>query len=187
MGSLTTRDVELHKQFSYHHRVHGYTVSPFSAMLVSRGLESLKVRLAAQGENAKQLVELVKGCEQVFKINYIDASEVKALSGSNGLFSVELDRYYSDSELEELFLPLTTFKIGESWGGTRSLVLPFQPSELQARFVPPTNTIIRFQSGLEDLGLQIADIKAFVNALSEKKVPAWHQRSANSKKGYSHV
>ncbi|MEK7152583.1 MAG: PLP-dependent aspartate aminotransferase family protein [Patescibacteria group bacterium] len=165
MGSVTTRNADLFKQISYHHRVYGYTVSPFSAMLVGRGLESLKVRLAAHAVNASKLIEALKSHSRLAKMYYVDPDKVKAFSGSNGLFSVELNRFYSDAELEKLFLRLATFKIGESWGGTRSLVLPFQPDEFNTRFVRPKNTIVRFHSGLEDIELQLADVKAFVNAL----------------------
>jgi cystathionine beta-lyase len=168
MGSLTCKDPELFKLFSYQHRVLGYTVSPFSAMLVGRGLESLAVRLAAHGANANQLVQAVKGHAKVSKMYQAGANKADGFSGPNGLFSVELDRHYSDAELEKAFAVLETFRIGESWGGTRSLVLPFQPEEFTRRFHPPTNTIIRFHTGLEPLDLQRVDITNFLEALPDK-------------------
>jgi cystathionine beta-lyase len=166
MGSITTKSTVLFKRLSYYHRVYGYTVSPFSAMLVKRGLESLHVRLAAQGGYARELVEAFKACKKNLKINYVDSSQTKIFSGSNGLFSIELDRLYTDGELEKLLSVFSTFKIGESWGGTRSLVLPFQPDELSSRFDPPRNTIIRFHSGLEDIGLQMKDVGTFIDAIN---------------------
>jgi cystathionine beta-lyase len=165
MGSITTRDKEMYKSIAYHHRVNGYTVSPFSAMLVKRGLESLKVRLEAEGANALRLIEAIKDNKNISKIYYVDSAKVKSFKGPNSLFSIELDRPYADTELEKLFSVLSTFKIGESWGGTRSMVLPFQPVEFNTRIAPPKNTIIRFHSGLEDIKLQLADVKAFVNAI----------------------
>lgn len=165
MGSITTRDAAVYKKINYHHFVYGYTVSPFSAMLVSRGLESLHIRLAAEGANALKLINAIKEHKKISKIYYLNPETDKDFSGPNSLFSVELDRIYTDTELEKLFLHLATFKIGESWGGTRSLVLPFQPNEFTQRFAPPVNTLIRFHAGLEDIKLQLIDVRAFFNAL----------------------
>jgi cystathionine beta-lyase len=166
MGSLTCKDPGLFKRFSYYHRVLGYTVSPFSAMLVGRGLESLVVRLAIHGANADQLVQAVKGHKKITKVYQAGSNKSHGLSGPNGLFSIELDRNYSDADLEKAFSKLAIFKIGESWGGTRSLVLPFRPEELSMRLSPPQNTIIRFHAGLDKLELQQADITKFLAALS---------------------
>ncbi len=165
MGSLTCQRTDLFKQLSYYHRVMGYTVSPFSAMLVGRGLESLPVRLAAHGANACQLVKALEGHPKITKIYQAGAAKQDGLSGPNGLFSLELDRPYSDAELEKAFAALQTFKIGESWGGTRSLVLPFQPTELSQRTTPPQNTIIRFHAGLEKLDLQRTDLANFLTLI----------------------
>lgn len=163
MGSITTNDKNIYDKISYHHRVLGYTVSPFSAMLVNRGLESLAVRIAAHGDNASKLVDSVKGHTKITSI--YQAGIEQGFNGSNGSFSIQLDRYYSDAELEKALTVLKVFKIGESWGGTRSLVLPFQPEEFNQRFRDYPNTIIRFHSGLEDLEKQKSDIANFLSAL----------------------
>ncbi len=165
MGSLTIKDLELYKIFSYHHRVLGYTVSPVSAMLVNRGLESLEVRLAAHGANVKQLVKSINGHARITRINTVEPGN-SGFSGINGLFSIELDRLYSDAELQKAFATLATFRIGASWGGTRSLILPFQPEKLGARATTTQNTIIRFHSGLESLDDQLADIEHFLDTLN---------------------
>lgn len=167
MGSVTTKDRALYKRLSYHHRVYGYTVSPFSAMLVARGLESLRVRLAEEGRTALQLIEKIKQYKNVSNMYYLDSKKEKDFSGPNSLFSVALDRLYTDTELEKAFSVLSTFTIGESWGGTRSLVLPFQPHEFTTRFAPPKHTIIRFHVGLEDSVVQLLDIQAFFKALEK--------------------
>ncbi|MBW3568620.1 PLP-dependent transferase [Candidatus Parcubacteria bacterium] len=166
MGSLTCKNLELFKRFSYYHRVFGYGVSPFSAMLVSRGLESLNVRMAAHGAKADQLTRVIANHPKISKIYRAGSKINGSLSGSNGLFSIELDRRYNDAELDKAFKTMETFKIGKSWGGTRSLILPFQPEELSNRFSPPQNTIIRFHSGLENIDLQRADITNFLEGFN---------------------
>jgi cystathionine beta-lyase len=136
-------------------------------MLVNRGLESLRVRLTQEGANAHTLIEAIKDHKKIAKIYYIDPEKENAFSGPNSLFSVELDRVYSDTELGKLFSHLSIYQIGESWGGTRSLVLPFQPSEFISRFTPPKNTILRFHSGLEDLDTQLVDIRVLFKVLEK--------------------
>lgn len=163
MGSLTIKDPELFKIFAWQHRVLGYSVSPEAAMLVSRGLESERARLKAHGEAANQLVASIKGNSKVTKI--YQAGNNDDMAGPNGLFSVELDRVYRDDELEKAFAVLKTFKIGESWGGTRSLVLPFQPEEFKQRATVPTGTVIRFHTGLEGPELLAEDITNFIKNL----------------------
>lgn len=167
MGSVTCRDTGLYKRLAYHHRVISYTVSPFSAMLVKRGLESLAVRMAAHGVNANQLVQSVKDHKKINKVYQAGSNKNDGFSGPNGLFSLELEREYSDDELEKAFSKLVTFKIGESWGGTRSLVLRFQPAEFAQRVRPPKGTIIRFHAGLDDLKLQKTDLVNFLAALAD--------------------
>lgn len=166
MGSVTTKDSEVYKKLAYHHRVYSYTVSPFSVMLVNRGLESLKVRLAAHGAQAAKLIDSLKDHKKVTKIYYVDPAKSPEFSGMNSLFSLELDRVYTDEELGQALSGLDVFQIGESWGGTRSLVLPFQPDEFKTRFAPPKNTIIRFHTGFEDLDAQTADISKILKSIS---------------------
>jgi cystathionine beta-lyase len=166
MGSMTCQDVKLFQRLANYHLIISHTVSPFSAMLVKRGLESLNVRLAAHGANARQLAEIAKGHKKVTKVYQAGVGGKDGFSGPNGLFSIELDREYSDDELEKAFAKLAIFTIGESWGGTRSLVLPFQPGEFTKRLRQPKYTIIRFHAGLNDLKLQQADIDNFLAALA---------------------
>lgn len=166
MGSITTQDQGLFEQIAYHHRVYGYTVSPFSAMLVQRGLESLPVRIAAHAQNAAQLIEVMKASSTVAHIFSAGPHTSAELSGSNGLFSVELYRKFSDEELEDILSGLGVFAIGESWGGTKSLVLPFQPESLADHAKPPTGTILRFHAGLENIEEQIKDIHTIIQRLS---------------------
>lgn len=165
MGSVTTSDQRLFEQLAFHHRVYGYTVSPVSAMLVQRGLESLPIRLAAHGAHAQTLIEVIKQHPHVQQVYCADDITSSDISGSNGLFSIELKRRYDDAELEAPLRSLTTFAIGESWGGTRSMVLPFQPEELADRSKPPIGTILRFHAGLEDIELQVKDLVQLMRRL----------------------
>lgn len=165
MGSVTTPSESLFKALAYHHRVHGFTVSPVSAMLVARGFESLPVRLAAHDANASKLIDVVQKHPAAKKVYRADSRTSSDLTSSNGLFSIELRRQYGDAELEAILAGLNVFAIGESWGGTKSLVLPFQSEDLGERIAPPEGTILRFHAGLEDVEQQIADVRTILARL----------------------
>lgn len=165
MGSVTTSSESLFKALAYHHRVHGFTVSPVSAMLVARGFESLPVRLAAHDANATKLIDVVQKHSATKKVYRADSRTSSDLTSSNGLFSIELRRQYADAELEAILAGLNVFAIGESWGGTKSLVLPFQSDDLGERIALPEGTILRFHAGLEDVERQIADMHAILARL----------------------
>ncbi|HTE58165.1 MAG TPA: PLP-dependent aspartate aminotransferase family protein [Verrucomicrobiae bacterium] len=165
MGSVTTRDEQLYKQLAYDHRVHGYTVSPFSAMLVQRGLETLPTRIIAHARSAARLLRIVRKSPAVARIFCGGPSATTELKGSNGLFAVELYRVYSNEELQDILSGLRVFSIGESWGGTKSLVLPFQPQDLADHASSPQGTVLRFHAGLEDVAAQAADIKNILHKL----------------------
>jgi cystathionine beta-lyase len=165
MGSVTTSDAAIFKQLAYHHRVYGYTVSPVSVMLVQRGLESLSVRLAAHGANTRELIDVVKQHPQVAQVHTASAEHSPELNGTNGLFSIQLTRVVPDHQLEEILAKLRVFAIGESWGGTRSMVLPFQPEDFADRNNPPTGTVLRLHSGLEDVDKQTVDLRLLLDAI----------------------
>lgn len=165
MGSVTTRDDQLFKRLAYHHRVHGYTVSPLSAMLVQRGLETLPTRIAAHARSADRLLRIVRKSSAVTRIFCGSPSTTAEIKGCNGLFAVELRRTYSNEQLEHILSDLRVFSIGESWGGTKSLVLPFQPQDLADRAQPPQGTVLRFHAGLEDVASQAVDMKNILHKI----------------------
>jgi cystathionine beta-lyase len=64
---------------------------------------------------------------------------------------------------------MTLFKMGYSWGGFESLILPADPTP--ARTASPwqaEGTLIRIHAGLEDLGDLIGDLEAGFARLSGK-------------------
>jgi cysteine-S-conjugate beta-lyase len=162
MGSLTVKDDGLFERLANHHFIHGYTVSPLDAMSVRRGLETLPVRLAAHAQNAETLIDAAQSSPVVKRIMSAGPKASSELSGSNGLFSVELDRRYEVHELQVILGGLRIFGIGESWGGTKSLVLPFQPEGLADRSQAPQGTVLRFHAGLEDVAAQTTDMQTIL-------------------------
>lgn len=143
----------------------GHTVSPDDAFLTSRGLRTLKVRLKAHEENALKVAAWLKGHPAVAKVLHpafedCPGHEVWArdFAGSSGLFSIILQRgEYPDTAamVDEMRL----FKMGFSWGGYESLILPSDPSgSRSATEWEASGPVLRLHIGLEDTDDLIADL-----------------------------
>ena len=83
-----------------------------------------------------------------------------------GLFSVMVDARYTQSQVDAFCDALKLFKIGYSWGGPVSLVVPYALGEM--RQVWPDHlkrgTLVRFSAGLEAAQDLIFDLNQAVQA-----------------------
>jgi cystathionine beta-lyase len=78
---------------------------------------------------------------------------VKGLGGAAGLFSVMLDARFNQSQTDAFCDALRLFKLGYSWGGPMSLVVPYDLTHMRTTW--PTHlekgTLVRFSVGLEEV------------------------------------
>ena len=145
----------------------GHGCSPDDAWLGLRGLRTLAVRLRQQGassldvacwlekrpEVARVLHPARPGCpgHELFKRDF---------DGASGLFSVVLEPM-SDGALASLIEGLAFFKMGYSWGGYESLILPFDP--LESRTISNwahSGPCLRISIGLEHAEDLIKDLES---------------------------
>ena len=143
----------------------GHTVSPDDAFLTSRGLRTLKVRLKAHEENALKVAAWLKGHPAVAKVLHpafedCPGHEVwtRDFAGSSGLFSIVLQKgEYPDTAA--MVDKMRLFKMGFSWGGYESLILPSDPSGSRSatKWEAP-GPLLRLHIGLEDTDDLIADL-----------------------------
>ncbi|WP_323035798.1 cystathionine beta-lyase [Pararhodobacter sp.] len=121
-----------------------------------RGLRTLQVRLQRHESTALMLAEWLAEQPQIARVLHPalpscpgHAVWSRDFDGAAGLFSVELTA--RDPEAKRAFIDaLDMFKIGFSWGGYESLVLPMNPA---ARSLPRWSAlgpVVRLQIGLED-------------------------------------
>lgn len=119
----------------------GAKLSPFEAWLLLRGLRTLPLRLPHHMKSALTIAERLKGHAQVERVNHPAFSNhpgKKTLSGYSGLFSFEVTE---DIDVPAFVDALKLFRIGVSWGGHESLVVPALASLQQT---PDANSIGRF-------------------------------------------
>lgn len=149
----------------------GAKLSPFEAWLLLRGMRTLPLRLPHHMKSGLTIAERLKAHAQVERVNhpvYSNHPGKKTLHGYAGLFSFEVTE---DIDVPAFVDALKLFRLGVSWGGHESLVVPTLASMEQtpdmnslSRFGVSPRTI-RFNVGLENVEDLWADIaQAFEQA-----------------------
>jgi len=176
MGSIVTRDEKLHMRLKMCHMRLGFGVAANDAELVLRALPSISLRYAAQDAAARILARWLSERNEVSRVLH------PALAGSPGhenwlslcggrdraagIFSILLDARYSRSDVHAFCDALRLFRIGYSWGGPVSLVVPYDISTMRDASVshwPHKGHLVRLCIGLEaveDLRLDLVDALA---------------------------
>ena len=145
----------------------GQIVSPDDASLALRGLRTLGVRLKQHEENALKVAAWLQNHDEVETVLHPAFEEcpghdiwARDFGGSCGLFSIVLKRGdYPDTAA--IVDHMNLFKMGFSWGGFESLILPSDPSS--SRSATPWQSkgpLLRLHIGLEDTDDLIADLDA---------------------------
>ena len=162
MGSVTTRDHALHLRLKGTHMRMGWGLGMNDVEAVLRGLPSVALRYAAQDAASRTLAMWWLQQTQVSRVLH------PALPGSPGhahwqalctqaagLFSVVFDERHDRARVHAFVDALKLFKLGYSWAGPVSLVVPYDLAVIR----PGTawrGTLVRFSLGLED----VADLQA---------------------------
>ena len=147
----------------------GAKLSPFEAWLLLRGLRTLPTRLLRHERSGLAIAERLRAHPAVTRVHHPAFSNHPGratLTGTTGLFSFEAD---ASVHIPRFVDALRLFRIGVSWGGHESLVVPALASLEQTPGVNSMSTfgvserLIRLHIGLEDPDDLWADLEhAFV-------------------------
>jgi len=159
MGSITVQ--EKHFRVMYEaFRYMAVTAAPYCSYMVQRGLRTSKLRMDHCFKSALEMAKWFEKRPEVEKVLYpaLESDKNHALwkrdfSGAAGLFSVILDKKYSNEALARMLDKLNLFGMGYSWGGYESLIIPFDAGSIRtATKYPYSNkTALRINVGLEDV------------------------------------
>ncbi len=184
MGSIVTRDEALHLRLKLTHMRLGLGVAGNDAEAVLRSLPSLPLRYAAHDATARHLARWCSTRPEFAQVLHPALpgspghAHWRALCGRGaddvpagraaGLFSVLVDARWGSAQVDAFCDALRLFKLGYSWGGPMSLVVPYDLASMRqawpAHLVP--GTLVRFSAGLEDAADLQADLEqALVQAL----------------------
>jgi cystathionine beta-lyase len=167
MGSVVTRDAALHERIKLTHMRLGLGVAGNDAELVLRSLATMPLRYAAQDAAGRALATWLGQRPEVAQVLH------PALPGSPGhehwqrhctaaagLFSVMLHERYSAQQVEAFVDALQLFRIGYSWAGPVSLVVPYELAGMRSAAAAQQphlrGHLVRFSMGLE----AVADLQA---------------------------
>ncbi|MEY8120537.1 PLP-dependent transferase [Falsihalocynthiibacter sp. BN13B15] len=131
----------------------GAKLAPFEAFLLVRGMRTLNARMMQHQATANLFIDRLASLPQVRKINSPGANHVPGLTGRSGLLSIEFDESVDIPKFSDA---LQHFRLGVSWGGFESLILPArvglaqagEQNSMQKFGVSPQ--LVRLSLGLED-------------------------------------
>jgi cystathionine beta-lyase len=178
MGSVITRNRGLHVQLKLTHMRFGIGVGMNDVELVLRSLPSIGLRYRAHDAATRTLAAWAQTQPEFVQVLHPALPESPghghwmALTGgaegrAAGLFSVILDARFSQAQTDAFCDALKLFKIGYSWGGPISLVVPYELETMRtawpAHLLP--GTLVRFSIGLEDAADLQADLAQALEVL----------------------
>ena len=178
MGSIVTRDPSLHLRLKLTHMRLGLGVGANDVEAVLRALPSMALRYAAHDRTARTLAHWCQGRPEFAQVLHpaLPASpghaHWQALCGSAegqaaGLFSVIFDARYTQAQVDAFCDALRLFRLGYSWGGPVSLVVPYELATMRTRWPAhlARGTLVRFSTGLEAAEDLQADLAQALAAL----------------------
>ena len=143
----------------------GSAAGPDDCYLALRGLRTLGVRLARHAQTALTIARWLETQPEVVAVLHpalpsCPGHEVwrRDFSGSNGLVSAVL-KDVPKPALAAMLDGMRLFKMGFSWGGYESLIVPFDPRTTRtATHWPHLGPCLRLHCGLEDVDDLLADL-----------------------------
>jgi cysteine-S-conjugate beta-lyase len=180
MGSIVTRDEKLHLQLKLTHMRVGWGVGANDAEAVLRSLPSLPLRYHAQDAAGRAVAAWLEERPEVVQLLHPafegspGHSHWQALCGGNGssgadaggtaagLFAVVFHERYTSGQVDAFCDALKLFKLGYSWGGPVSLVVPYDVAPMRSARLgswPYKGVLVRFSVGLEGVEDLRADLE----------------------------
>jgi methionine-gamma-lyase len=149
----------------------GNIPGPFTGFLLLRSLETLKIRMIQEMENAKKLAEFLRGHPKVVKVSYLGLLKEgdegfdtfqRHCSGAGSMMAFEV--HGGEAEAFRFLNALRLIKLAVSLGGTESLAE--HPGAMTHSDIAPedqlkigiTPAMVRISVGLEDPDDLIADV-----------------------------
>ena len=161
----------------------GLGVGANDAEAILRALPSIGLRYRAHDEAARQLARWLQQQPAIAQVLHPALEGApghahwKALCGAAeggqgaaaGLFSVMIDARYTQQQVDVFCDSLRLFKLGYSWGGPMSLVVPYTIASMRSRPSPhlKPGTLVRFSIGLE----AVEDLRRDLQQAMERAFP----------------
>jgi cysteine-S-conjugate beta-lyase len=187
MGSVVTRDEQLHLQLKLTHMRVGWGIGGNDAETVLRSLPSLPLRYWAQDAAARSLAAWLKSRTEIVHLLHPafqgsaghehwrshcgaegEGDGPTAGGAAAGLFSVVFDPRFNTANVDAFCDTLKLFRLGYSWGGPTSLVVPYDIGPMRSAALGTwrrQGVLVRFSIGLEAVEDLQADLEQALSAL----------------------
>jgi cystathionine beta-lyase len=144
----------------------GYCGGPDDIYMALRGLRTLRVRMTRHQESALTVARWLQGRPEIERVMYPALPDdpghalwQRDFTGASGLFGAAF-KQCTDTQFAAMLDHLDLFKLGYSWGGFESLVVPTYPSTLRsAKAYAGEGPALRLHVGLEDPDDLIRDLE----------------------------
>jgi len=163
MGSVVTRNEALHLKMLKVHGQLGLGVAANDAEFILRNLPTMALRYHAHDAAARTLATWLGQQPRVTQVLHPalpgapgHAHWAATCTAAAGLFSVMLDAALAPAQVDAFVDALRLFKIGYSWGGPVSLVVPYDLGAMRDDRSGLPGHLVRFSIGLE----AVADLQA---------------------------
>ena len=181
MGSVVTCSKDIARAVSNAHMYMGTGVGAHDVDAILKGLHSLVLRYDAQDKAARVVAKHLltePSIQEVFHPflphspghehwKALCVSEERPEGRAAGIFSVRFHAQYTVSQVEGFCDRLKRFKIGYSWGGPMSLVVPYDIPSMRAKSGKrwDSGVVVRFCIGLENPLDLIEDLRESLKQL----------------------
>ncbi|SIS99416.1 cystathionine beta-lyase [Insolitispirillum peregrinum] len=170
LGTIATADRALWERIKNHVCLMGHAVGTEEVYLGLRGVRTLPIRLRQHFEAGLTVARWLESRPEVARVLHPALPGCpghdlwkRDFTGGCGLFSIELALPASgdlpEAAVNEMLDHYHFFKLGYSWGGFESLVVPATPLRTAAPLPAGTGPIVRYHVGLEDTDDLIADLE----------------------------
>lgn len=162
MGSVMTQDPGMHMRIKLTHMRLGLGVGANDAETVLRSLPSMALRYRAHDESARALAQWCQLQPEFAQVlhpalpsspGHVHWAALcdNGPGGAAGLFSLMIDSQYPQARTDAFCNALRLFRLGYSWGGPVSLVVPYDLAAMRAKWPAhiAKGTLVRFSVGLE--------------------------------------
>ena len=165
LGLITVKNEKLFLKIKDNAVSFGDCPGPQECYLSLRGLRTLSARLENHRSSALKIAKLLENNDKVSKVLHPALPKkdnynlwCKYFTGSTGLFSFIL-KEQSKNKVYKMIDKLELFKLGFSWGGYESLILPvFPKNERKIAKWNKKGILLRIHVGLENIDDLIEDL-----------------------------
>lgn len=164
MGSVITKDAAIFHLIRRCHMHFGWGVGANDVEAVLVGLNTLTLRYAAQDQTARALAAYLQARKEIAQVLHpaLESSlshmawrrictDSEGVSRAAGIFSVVFKPQFSQTQVDRFCESLNLFKLGYSWAGPISLVVPYKLEAMRSKWPAgvASGHLVRFCIGLE--------------------------------------